>query len=304
MKTAVFCGQGSQKLRMGYSLYNHFSRCQSIMDDAEQILGYCLKEIVFGDDPEILTDTSYAQPALFVTGLMYVAALEEQGHHFTACAGHSLGEYTALVFAKSLSFEEGLQLVQKRGSAMKKAADGTGTMAAVIGYTPEELDSVLVSFPNVQIANINSDDQIVISGEKNELQAVSQSIKAVNIPGRRIRVISLKVSGPFHSAMMKAAQTEMRPYLQSATFQKPQIPIVMNVSGNPETDPNRIRELLIRQIVEPVQWVKTLHSLSALGSLENIELGPGNTLTGLSRKTQGAPNTIESDILLASSGMV
>jgi len=187
---------------------------------------------------------------------------------------------------------------------MKKAADGTGSMAAVIGFTPEELDSILVSYPKVQIANINSDDQIVISGEKNELQSAYQAIKSINIPGRRVRVIPLKVSGPFHSRMMKTAQAEMRPYLQNATVQKPQIPVVMNVSGNPEEEPNCIRELLIRQIVEPVQWVKTLHSLAALGSFENIEIGPGNTLTGLSKKTQGAPNTIESDILLAPTGMV
>lgn len=298
MKAAVFPGQGAQKLGMGRALYENFPKCKRMMDQADEILGIDLKSIVFGSDAESLTDTSNAQPALFTVGLMYSTMLDEKEYRFDICAGHSLGEYTALVFSRVLSFSDGLELVRKRGLAMKKAADGTGAMAAVIGLDLFEIEQVLEAYPKVQIANINSDQQIVISGEKEQVQVVNQKLKSKATSDKRVKVLPLRVSGPFHSIMMQPAYEEMQSIIQSLTFNPPSIPVVMNVTGKIEKDPERIKTHLVDQIIKPVQWVKTIQTMIAHKVEQIVEVGPGNVLSGLSKKIQGAPETIEADSLL------
>lgn len=283
MLAFVFPGQGSQFLGMGKEIIEEDKGYRVYFKIAQEMIGIDLEKIVYGDDESELTKTENAQPAILtVSYIAYKYLTEKVGLKPDIVAGHSLGEWTALVAANVISFEDAVALVRNRGIYMEEACPrGTGSMAAVMGLSESAILKILEVYPDVSIANFNSPGQVVISGEREQIKLAIHELERA---GAR-RVVELNVSGPFHSKFMKPAEEKMRIDLEKIKFNKPSIPIVQNVTAKIETDPQRIKENIIKQISEPVRWTDCVITLKEHGVDKFVEVGFRSILTNLIKRT-------------------
>lgn len=282
----VFPGQGSQYVGMGREFYNNFANAKNIIDEADKILGYSLSSIIFEGPEEKLRITTNTQPAILVISLAIWSVLNEELNldiQFTA--GHSLGEYSALVASGCLKLDDAIKLVRNRGQFMEEAVpNGKGTMAAIMGLERERLEKICNEITSngypVQLANINTPNQIVISGTIEGVELASKDAKEL---GAR-RITPLAVSGPFHSILMEPAKEKLSPLVNNTDLLTAKIPVVMNVTGKTEINHNSIKQNLIEQVVSPVLWTDSVEFMVANGVDTFIEVGPSKVLTGLIKK--------------------
>lgn len=273
----LFPGQGSQYVGMGKDFYEKSQEAREIFKMADGVLGFSLSKLCFEGPEEELRLTSNTQPALLTVSYITYRLL---GIKPDLAAGHSLGEYSALIAAGSLTFEEGLKLVANRGKYMLEAvAPGTGTMAAVIGVDYQAIEEALKSVKSglVQVANWNSEEQIVIAGEKD---AVEEALSIIKPP----RSVFLQVSGPFHTVLMKPAADRLKADLDKIIFKDPEFPVISNVTASEIRTAEEVKESLSRQITSPVLWYPSMQKLAELGIDQAVELGPGKVLTGLLKR--------------------
>jgi len=286
----LFPGQGAQTVGMGQALYDAFPEARTLYDTAGEILGYDLASLCFDGPQEKLDSTLISQPALFVTSLAVLASLRvEQPEVVEACggaAGLSLGEYTALVFAGVLTFEDGLRVVQQRGEAMQQAADATPSgMVSVLGLEKnqvQELCTQAAAGDVLTIANYLCPGNIVISGDK----AACERALPIALELGAMKAIPLAVAGAFHTPIMESAVARLTEALETVSFAPPRIPVVLNVDGQFHDDPSMIQKLLARQVVEPVLWEASMRALLERGATEFYEVGPGRVLRGLLRRIE------------------
>lgn len=274
MPAYIFPGQGSQAIGMGRELFSQFPE---VTAKADEILGYSITTLCVEDPHQRLNQTQYTQPALYtVNALFYLNKLRQVGKLPSFVAGHSLGEYNALLAAGVFDFGTGLKLVKKRGELMSQASDGA--MAAVIGLDAETIESILKQqdLLDVAIANHNSSMQIVISGKASDISKAQPLLEK----GGALMVVRLKVSGAFHSPYMHPAQEQFETYLKDFHFSPPKIPVIANCTASPYQHSD-ISKNLAAQIAQPVRWVETIHHLLAQNVVEFEEIGPGKVLTGL-----------------------
>ncbi|MEI2663925.1 ACP S-malonyltransferase [Rossellomorea sp. LJF3] len=281
----IFPGQGSQTVGMGKELAGQYPDVESYFSKADERLDTKLSTIIFEGPQEELTQTTNAQPALLTTSMAILARLKAEGITADYTAGHSLGEYSALVAAGAIGFEDAVYTVRKRGEFMEEAVpSGEGTMAAVLGLGRESLkevtDLVTEEGHPVGLANLNCPGQIVISGTVRGVELSSEKAKEAGAK----RVIPLQVSGPFHSQLMKPAAEKFVSILDSITIKDAEVPVIANVTAEPVTGHEEIKRLLIEQLYSPVQWEDTVEKLLELGVDTFIEVGPGKVLSGLVKK--------------------
>ncbi|QSF47230.1 ACP S-malonyltransferase [Paenibacillus tianjinensis] len=281
----VFPGQGAQAVGMGKDVYNALPQSRAVFEKGDEVLGFPLSQLVFEGPDSELKQTVNTQPALVTTSVAYLEALSGRGLSPDYVAGHSLGEYSALVAADVLTYEDAVKLVRLRGRFMEEAVPGgQGAMAAVLGAEREALAelcrSISAEGSTVELANVNCPGQIVVSGSQAGVDGVVQRVKEAG--GKR--AIPLEVSGPFHSSMMKEAAERLAAELKSITFNAPSVPVIVNVTASPVTDPEEIRELLVRQVFSPVLWQDSVEWLIAAGVDTFVEIGSGSVLAGLIRK--------------------
>lgn len=281
MKAYVFPGQGAQFSGMGLDLYNQSDIAKELFDSANSILGFKITEIMFNGSAEDLKQTKVTQPAIFLHSVILAKML---GDNFKPqmVAGHSLGEFSALVSTGVISFEDGLKLVSKRAIAMQKACDiQKSTMAAVLGLEDSIVEKVCDSIDGVVVsANYNCPGQLVISGEIN---AINEACEKLKENGAR-RALVLPVGGAFHSPLMNPAKEELEKAIKNTIFHKPSCPIYQNVTANAVMDENEIKSNLISQLTSPVRWTHTIQQMIEDGATEFIEVGPGKVLQGLVKK--------------------
>ncbi|OLS42072.1 ACP S-malonyltransferase [Bacillus sp. MRMR6] len=288
----VFPGQGSQAVGMGKELAERYLEVKAYFEKADETLKTDLSKLIFEGPQEELTLTVNTQPALLTTSIAILSLFEKSGIKADYLAGHSLGEYTALVAAGSLTFEDGVYAVRKRGEYMERAVpNGEGSMAAVLGLDRQGLTQVTkevteTGFP-VSLANLNCPGQIVISGSKKGVE--SASVKAKEAGAKR--VIPLEVSGPFHSSLMKPAADELRTVLDGLEMKNASIPVIANVSAEPMSEALEIKENLIEQLYSPVLWEDSVLKMIDLGVDTFIEIGPGKVLAGLVKKVNRTVRT-------------
>ena len=282
MSAFLFPGQGSQVPGMGLDFHENSPVARAVFDEADGLCPPGFLDLVFNGPAEALKETRNAQPALLVAEVAIARHLASTGHVPSCCAGHSLGEYSALVAAGALGFADGLALVMERARCMAEHV-AEGGMCAVMGLVPEAIDAALPE--GVQVANFNGPQQTIISGGTEALTAASAALKEA---GAR-RVLPLKVSGPFHSALMAQAAEAFGPALERAAISPPKHPFVSSVSGKRESDPDTIRDLLGRQICAPVRWTDVM---LAMECEQAIEVGPGKVLQGIAKRIEGAPAVV------------
>lgn len=280
-KAYIFPGQGSQFVGMGKDLYESSPLAKSLFDEANHILGFAITDIMFAGDEEALKQTRVTQPAIFLHSVIQRQVL---GEAFTPdmVAGHSLGEFSALVASGVLTFEQGLCLVAKRAKAMQKACElERGTMAAILGLDDAVVEQVCKDTEGVVTpANYNCPGQLVISGA---YEAVEQACETLKAAGAK-RALILPVGGAFHSALMKPAEEELAKAIGEITFQKPLCPIYQNVTTTAMTDPETIKKNLIAQLTAPVKWTQSVQQMIQDGATTFVELAPGKVLQGLVKK--------------------
>ncbi len=280
-KAFVFPGQGAQFPGMGRELYDGAPAAREMFDAADAILGFRITDIMFGGTADELKQTAVTQPAVFLHSVAMARAL---GADFRPdmVAGHSLGEFSALVAAGALSFEDGLKLVSIRARAMQKACEITpSTMAAVLALADERVEEICAATPGVVVAaNYNCPGQLVISGTVEAVDAACEAMKAAGAK----RALRLAVGGAFHSPLMEPARVELAAAIEAAPFTAPVCPIYQNVDARPHTDPAEIRQNLVAQLTSPVRWTQTVQNMVADGATEFTELGPGAVLAGLVSK--------------------
>jgi [acyl-carrier-protein] S-malonyltransferase len=294
MKQAfIFPGQASQYVGMGKDLYENYPVCKDTFDFANNILGFDISKICFEGSEEELKQTNITQPAIFIHSIAVFKVLESMGKLPLATAGHSLGEYSALVAAGSLSFEDGLRLVQKRGELMHRAGtEQPGTMAAIIGLVPEKVIDLCDSLRNegvIQPANYNSPGQIAISGDVNTIR------KAIEIAPEMgaLKAIELVVSGAFHSPLMANAADGLAEALKATTFNDAAVPVYSNVKARPVQNKYDIKNLLLQQLTNPVLWQQIIENMVEDGYDQFYEIGPGKVLRGLVKRINRAVNCQE-----------
>ena len=293
MATAfLFPGQGSQSVGMGYELYEQHEEARARFDAANALLDIDLLTLMFGlestvsDPEEALKQTDVTQPALYTHSLAAMAVLDAKGVAPDMVAGHSLGEYSALAAVGALSFEDGLRVVRRRGELMGKAGDRRpGTMAAVLGADDDHVQAVCDDISAdgdvvVQPANYNAPGQIVISGDEDAVARATNEIEG--------RCMPLPVSGAFHSPLMTYAREGLAEMLDTVSIEPPRCPVYPNVTAEPTTDPDEIRQRLTEQLLSPVQWAQTLRRMHADGATRFVEVGAGQVLQGLVGRTLGS----------------
>lgn len=282
MKAYIFPGQGSQQKGMGKDLFEQSKIAQQLFHQADSILGFSLSNIMFEGSDEDLKQTKVTQPAVFLHSVISATLLSDFSPSMVA--GHSLGEFSALVANKCLTFEDALKLVSLRALAMQRACELIPSgMAAVLGYISEkQVEDICKSITDeiVVAANYNAPGQLVISGSLAGIDIASELMKTAGIK----RVIKLPVGGAFHSPLMEPARQELAAAIEHTTFQRPICPIYQNVNAKAFTDPSLIKQNLLQQLTAPVRWTSTIQQMNADGASEFIEVGPGKVLTGLVQK--------------------
>ncbi len=279
-KAYVFPGQGSQFSGMGKELYDASPAARALFEEADRVLGFEISKIMFEGSAEELKQTKVTQPAVFIHSVAAAVAL---GEEFTPqmVAGHSLGEFSALVAAGALSFESGLRLVYARAMAMQKACEEVpSTMAAILALSDEKVEEVCEGIEGVVAANYNCPGQVVISGTVERVQKACAALKDAGAK----RALPLAVSGGFHSPCMASAREELRAAIEQTEFATPRCPIYQNVDAKPHTSPEEIKANLIAQLTSPVRWTQSVRAMLADGAEEFVECGPGAVLTGLISK--------------------
>lgn len=282
MKTAyVFPGQGAQFSGMGKDLYDNSLKAREMMERANEILGFRITDIMFSGSDEDLRATKVTQPAIFLHSVC-LALCSDDLPAPDMVGGHSLGEFSALVACGAVDFESALRLVAVRASEMQKCCEANpGGMAAIIGLPNEKVEEICAGTSGIVIpANYNCNGQVVISGEKQAVEAACEAMKAAGAK----RALPLSVSGAFHSPLMEAARVELGKAIEKTEVRTPSCPIYQNVTAKPETDPARIKENLLQQLTSPVKWTQTVENMLADGATIFRELGPGNVLQGLIKR--------------------
>ena len=273
---------------MGKSLYDTLPEAKALFDRANEILGFSITDIMFGGTDEELKQTKVTQPAIFLHSVILARSL---GAEFAPdmVAGHSLGEFSALVAAGALSFEDGLRLVSKRAMAMQKACEAApSTMAAIIGLDDKTVEEVCESISEVVVAaNYNCPGQLVISGS---IEGIDKACAMLTGKGAK-RALKLNVGGAFHSPLMEPARIELQSAIEAAPFKAPVCPVYQNVDAKPHTDPEQIKRNLIAQLTAPVRWTQTVQNMIADGADTFIEVGPGSVLCGLVKKVSKEVST-------------
>ena len=290
MNTLLFPGQGSQIVGMGLEFYKNFDSVKQIFSKADEKLKFPISKLILEGPENKLQLTENTQPAILTVSYSIFKILKDEFkfnmNSLECLAGHSLGEYSALVCSGALSFEDALYLLNERGKSMQEAVPvGAGSMIAVLGIKIEEINKIIVNLnlKNKQIcevANDNAIGQIIISGDKESVSLLQQILKT-----QKIKSIPLKVSAPFHCSLMKIAAEKMKEKIENIEFKKPNFDIVSNVSAEPINDPKQIKDLLIKQIYSTVRWRESLLTMSKNGITNFIEIGPGKVLTGMVKRT-------------------
>ena len=284
-KAYVFPGQGAQFVGMGKDLYESNQRAKLFFDKANDVLGYQITDIMFNGTDEDLRQTKVTQPAVFLHSVISAFCMEDFNPDMVA--GHSLGEFSALVAAGALSFEDGLKLVYARAMAMQKACEAApSTMAAIIALPDQTIEQVCAEIStegNVVVpANYNSPGQVVISGN---VEAIQEACRRLKEAGAK-RALPLSVGGAFHSPLMESARVELAKAIEAAPVNTPVCPVYQNVDALPHTDPKEIKENLLKQLTAPVRWTQSVKNMIADGMTDFVECGPGQVLTGLIGRIQ------------------
>ncbi|MFP4019018.1 MAG: ACP S-malonyltransferase [Bacteroidales bacterium] len=291
MKAYVFPGQGAQYVGMGKSLYDNTQLGKEYFEKANEILGFRITDIMFEGTDEDLKQTKVTQPAIFLHSVILSKTIE--GFKPDMVAGHSLGEFSALVANGALNFEDGLSLVYKRALAMQKACEAEpSTMAAVMGLKDEQVEEACKNIDEVVVpANYNSPGQIVISGS---VSGIDKAIEILQEKGAK-RAIKLKVGGAFHSPLMEPARKELEEAINSTSFNQPSCPVYQNVSAEASDNPTKIKENLVKQLTSPVRWTQTVENMIKDGAQSFVEVGPGKVLQGLIKKVDRKMPTESAD---------
>ncbi len=288
MKAYIFPGQGAQFPGMGKDLYERYEVARSLFHHANEVLGFIITDIMFNGTDEDLRQTRVTQPAIFLHSVILSRTISD--FQPAMVAGHSLGEFSALVANGVISFDDGLQLVYQRAMAMQKACEAEpSAMAAIIGLEDQVVEEVCSAIDEIVIpANYNSPGQIVISGS---IRGVDMAIEELSAKGAK-KAIKLSVGGAFHSTLMKSAKLDLEKAIESTKFNNPLCPVYQNVNAEPTTDPAQIKANLIAQLTSPVRWTQTVRNMIRDGADEFIEVGPGKVLQGLVRKTDPSVSVV------------
>ena len=281
MKAYVFPGQGAQFVGMGKDLYENSPLAKEMFEKANEILGFRITDLMFSGTDEDLKQTKVTQPAIFLHSVI-LAKVMGSGFKPEMVAGHSLGEFSALVAAGAISFEDGLRLVSARAKAMQKACEKEpSTMAAILGLEDEKVEEICKSIEEVVVpANYNCPSQIVISGSIKGIDIACEKLSAAGAK----RALKLMVGGAFHSPLMEPARVELEEAINKTNFQKPICPIYQNVNASKVTEPEQIKKNLVAQLTAPVRWTQTVKNMLTDGATSFVELGPGSVLQGLIKK--------------------
>jgi len=300
MISIVFPGQGSQKVGMGSDIYNNFNFVKTLFDQADNILGYKISDLILNGPQEKLNETTYTQPAIYLVGYAICEVLKKETkffqNNFQYFAGHSLGEYTALTIANVISFEQGLKLLKYRGEFMQSAVPvGEGGMLAVLGTDADEIKKMIDKYYKeikIYLANDNSNGQLILSGKNEDIEKFTAVLKE-----KKIKNIKLPVSAPFHCKLMRSATLKMEIKINEEKMKESNYSVISNVVANEYKNVEEIKKLLIKQIESPVRWRETIEFMISKGTKTFVEIGPGKVLSGLIKRINKEVKVLNIDTL-------